>query len=65
MDMVNLLAHEDGDGDVAQVDGLLAGLRLMGDGFRCALPILRAGGLNGYLPSIQTDGRVCGGLGWR
>jgi hypothetical protein len=36
--IVNIRPGEDGDGDVAQVDGLLTG-----DGFRCALPILRAG----------------------
>jgi hypothetical protein len=37
MDIIDIPTLEDGDGDVAQVDGLLTG-----DGFRCALPILRA-----------------------
>jgi hypothetical protein len=40
VDIVNIRPREDGDGDVAQVDGLLTG-----DGFRCALPILRAPGI--------------------
>jgi hypothetical protein len=43
VDIVDHRFREDRHRDVAQVDGLLAGLRLMGDGFRCALPILRAG----------------------
>jgi hypothetical protein len=42
MDIIDIRPGEDGDGNIAQVDGFLAGLRLMGDGFRCALPILRA-----------------------
>jgi len=37
MDIIDIPTLEDGDGDVAQVDGLLTG-----DKFRCALPILRA-----------------------
>ena len=37
VDIVDRSPREDRDGHVAQVDGLLTG-----DGFRCALPILRA-----------------------
>jgi hypothetical protein len=43
VDIVNIRPGEDGYWQVAQVvTGLLAGLRRMDDGFRCALPILRA-----------------------
>jgi hypothetical protein len=43
MDIIDIRPGEDGYWQVAQVvTGLLAGLRRMDDGFRCALPILRA-----------------------